>query len=334
MNNISNQQIYNFWNDEINNNAPLIVGDKNTLKMIASDFNIFEKDINLKYPYKPFLILSIIEVYKDENIFKTWIDISNSKIVKCFYDFITRDYYLYEILKHHKDKEEWFLGFDGRNTIENDVYKGVLNIIKQSPLRAFKNAKNNNQWIKVNKNEIFIDIKSKFYFDDTKILKSLCISTIKKCIPWYSNLNDNEFIDYQELQMIDNLIFVKKSKQRTFQHLFRKEVLDRDCRCIICCINNANILEACHIKPHSVCNNIEKYDSNNGITLCSNHHKLFDRGFFSFDKEWRVKISKDLKEPDHNMLFKQYEPCFINISKHYSNNNFYIDYHSKNIFRK
>jgi putative restriction endonuclease len=70
------------------------------------------------------------------------------------------------------------------------------------------------------------------------------------------------------------------------QHIFAASIKDRDGKCIICCIDRPELLQACHIKPFSQCSNqIEQVDSNNGITLCANHHKLFDRGLFTFDEK-------------------------------------------------
>jgi putative restriction endonuclease len=58
-----------------------------------------------------------------------------------------------------------------------------------------------------------------------------------------------------------------------------------------------NIVDGAHIKPFA-----KFYDSqiNNGISLCKNHHWAFDRGWFSIDDDYKIRISDRFQEDSPN----------------------------------
>ncbi|MBX7204861.1 MAG: HNH endonuclease [Bacteroidia bacterium] len=72
-----------------------------------------------------------------------------------------------------------------------------------------------------------------------------------------------------------------------------------------CCISGMRVdaitpvamVDACHIVPFSV-----SYDDTitNGIALCPNLHRAFDRGLITIDEEYRVVISKSFRESESN----------------------------------
>lgn len=131
-----------------------------------------------------------------------------------------------------------------------------------------------------NENEIII-LKDK--------LLSAAKESLEKCIPDYSNLSINEIIEYPEflkLKLLTETISINKVEKRRYQYIYAKIIKDRDLKCKICCLDIPNLLIACHLKPYSVCDSeIEQYDEENGITMCPNHHKLFDDGLFTFTDE-------------------------------------------------
>lgn len=69
------------------------------------------------------------------------------------------------------------------------------------------------------------------------------------------------------------------------QDAFRLRLIKRyGQKCLLCDITNLEMLVASHIKRDADCKDInEKIDNNNGILLCANHDKLFDRFLISFD---------------------------------------------------
>lgn len=84
------------------------------------------------------------------------------------------------------------------------------------------------------------------------------------------------------------------NKQRIGQQSFRKNVLiNFDYKCAVCRISDIELLEAAHIIPIEDKKLAGK--TNNGICLCSNCHKMFDSGFFSFNDKNKIIISKEKK---------------------------------------
>ena len=93
------------------------------------------------------------------------------------------------------------------------------------------------------------------------------------------------------------------AKARIGQGEFRNKLLERDKVCRICGMENRRLLVASHIKPWSKCDTTgEKWDSNNGLLLCSIHDALFDNGLISFDPEGRIMISESLSKDDRERL--------------------------------
>lgn len=309
---------------------------------IINEINNITENKNIYYPYKPFLLLSILQSFNDESIFNKIIDLSEIDIVKRFYDFLTNDLYLFTILKYHKHKTSWWgsLGISYREiSKKSELYKSILSTILGAPLDALLNTKFVR---KINSNSIIINVDIENWENDLKILISKCCKNVRKCIPWYDHLSDYEILSLNKdgedvAELLDNKSekFIKL-KTRTRQHIFRKKVLDRDLKCCICCADSSLLLDACHIKPYSACiNDYEAYNETNGIVLCKNHHTLFDNGFFTFSKDWKVKISNKLNDSDISLFFKQYEKCYTELSnRNPSYNNIFIDYHNKSVFKK
>lgn len=83
-------------------------------------------------------------------------------------------------------------------------------------------------------------------------------------------------------------------KSRIGQSVFKKKLINRECKCAICGVTDVNFLIASHIKPWSKSSNIERFDVHNGLLLCPNHDALFDKGSISFDENGVLMISSKL----------------------------------------
>ena len=57
------------------------------------------------------------------------------------------------------------------------------------------------------------------------------------------------------------------------------------------------MLDAAHIKPY---NEQGPHNISNGILLRSDMHKLFDNGYITITKDYKVEISKAIKEEFEN----------------------------------
>jgi len=80
----------------------------------------------------------------------------------------------------------------------------------------------------------------------------------------------------------------RKTMQRVAQSQLRKVVkINYSNLCALCDIHQDELLVCSHIKPWRI--DIEnRLNPSNAILLCSLHDKLFDRGFFSLDSEYKL----------------------------------------------
>jgi putative restriction endonuclease len=68
-------------------------------------------------------------------------------------------------------------------------------------------------------------------------------------------------------------------------------------RCSISGERTLPVLEAAHIKPYALSG---PHFISNGILLRSDLHKLFDSGYITITKEYRLEVSKRIKEEFEN----------------------------------
>ena len=107
-----------------------------------------------------------------------------------------------------------------------------------------------------------------------------------------------------------------------------------------CCISgmkvdammNVSMVDACHIVPFS-----ESYDDTitNGIALCPNLHRAFDRGLIAIDCHYKVLVSKTFQEDGMNYSIKIFENQKIALPKleRYYPLAENFDWHRRNIFK-
>ncbi len=107
-----------------------------------------------------------------------------------------------------------------------------------------------------------------------------------------------------------------------------------------CCISgmkidtayNISMIDACHIVPFS-----ESYDDTvtNGIALCPNLHRAFDRGLISIDGDYKVLLSKNFIEYESNFSLKQFEGVKISLPEYdrYFPSKENLSWHNENIFK-
>ncbi len=251
------------------------------------------------YPYKPILMISILKNINDINLLfnhPILID-KNSPITKTYYDLLTNSEVMFEFFKEeHRNKSEWCTLIYNEK-VKSEVVKNIFDNPAQH-LRVndffIVNKKNKTIEIKVNNNENLEELKN--------FLLGESISCLERCVPEYKGLKIDELTNYEGY--IKNKILsgfgyenINKEKAgRLYQHIFAKIIFERDQKCKICCLDLPELLQAAHIKPYSKCDNdIDRYSENNGILLCCNHHKLYDRGFFTFTNDWKNKNLKRIK---------------------------------------
>jgi len=115
--------------------------------------------------------------------------------------------------------------------------------------------------------------------------------------------------------------------QRKYQKSLRTYLIkNKEPKCIICNKEYPiKILEAAHLKPYSVSNDIEHKDVNIVEFMCRNCHKFYDLGFIGVVNGLVIK-NKDILKYDYNVTNKYIDNYNFNNAKYYN-------YHFKNIFK-
>ena len=134
---------------------------------------------------------------------------------------------------------------------------------------------------------------------------------------------------------INDMPIVGESKEavvkvRVNQGIFHDILLSRYGKCCLCGVSNKALLIASHIKPWRDSKPEEKLDVDNGLLLCPNHDRLFDKGFISFGEDGRILISNHLD---------QINRVYTNVNTNMridltEQNKKYLEFHRKMIFQK
>ncbi|MYN20229.1 hypothetical protein GTP81_26140 [Rugamonas sp. FT107W] len=161
-------------------------------------------------------------------------------------------------------------------------------------------------------------------------------------IPNTAPLSEDELEDLivtqkvMEIAADENLSATEKeaiTKARVGQGLFRTGLMNRwKDRCAVTGCQAAALLVASHIVPWSQCTTkAQRLEPSNGLLLAAPIDKLFDLGYISFDEQFKIVISKDLKILDQkafgvdpSLSLKQ-KPSDIQAS---------LKWHRENIFEK
>lgn len=94
-----------------------------------------------------------------------------------------------------------------------------------------------------------------------------------------------------------------------------------------------SMIDACHIAPFS-----KSFDDTikNGIALCPNLHRAFDRGLISFDDKYCVMVSKRFQEQGSNYGIKAFDEKELSLPL---NENYWplksnLSWHRENVFKE
>ncbi|MDX7081665.1 HNH endonuclease [Serratia marcescens] len=124
-------------------------------------------------------------------------------------------------------------------------------------------------------------------------------------------------------------------KTRVDQNLFRKNVLEAyEYRCCITGLEEPALLVASHILPwsHSI---EQRLNPSNGLCLSILHDKAFDRGLITFNENFELVLSPQLKKLKSSIYvenFKKYEGQKLRLPLSHLPNQEYIAFHRKRIF--
>lgn len=146
---------------------------------------------------------------------------------------------------------------------------------------------------------------------------------------------DKDNVRESEEKSLKKVVLKKSIVRNAF---FRKAVVHTyGYRCALCGLKvtrkiTQSIVDGAHIKPFS-----RFYDSriDNGISFCKNHHWAFDRGWFTINDDYKIVVANDLQEVSPNtksMRDFHGEHIALPVSEEYFPRLDALDWHRKNIF--
>ncbi|RZJ86028.1 MAG: HNH endonuclease [Chryseobacterium sp.] len=122
---------------------------------------------------------------------------------------------------------------------------------------------------------------------------------------------ESKYVDIlSDLKDLKGETKLRMIKTRVNQSVFRKIVMSNySHKCAISGIDIPDLLLASHILPWSN-HESERLNPENGICLSSLYDRAFDKGYIAFDENYKVLLSKSLKNKSKSDYYSQY---FANI---------------------
>ena len=297
-------------------------------------------------PHKPILLLSLLQAYRNELFTNNFITIT-PELVSLFNSnwnalVDTKNVSNFSLPFFHLSREKfWHLkanpGYEtALNTIESISSLGQINTFIQSAsldVDLFHLFKDNES------NSILSEVLLLKYFPGNKNNLTLLI---QKGYKHYEDLKDKILHEQsgQYIAEIERLIELKNEDEIFIRsNIFKREIpilYGNTCsvsRLRITSTIEVSMIDACHIHRWS-----ESHDDtrNNGIALCPNLHRAFDRGLISIDDNYRLLISSAFNESSSNYNINQYKFKEILLPKepkdYPSLEN--LDWHRKNVFKR
>lgn len=166
-------------------------------------------------------------------------------------------------------------------------------------------------------NEIDIDENILKYFTEDEIIINEAALEHEEVI-YEDNEIEDEDIYGDEREVI--------TKARVNQSKFREKLMNRYGKCALCGMNIKELLVASHIKPWKESAAKEKTSVENGLLLCPNHDKLFDKGYISFENDGSILISSLIDKENYDLLGIS-DDMKVNLTE---DNIPFIEYHRQN----
>jgi len=290
-------------------------------------------------PYKPILLLSVIDLISQGLIKENCIPVSDDLVntFNKYWKIIGNSAYhggLHYPFFHLQSDSFWYIkpkpNFNG-------LQPKTLNKLKQAVDYAKLDDELFNFFLDQNSRKELLDslIAVWFYESHKKLDNLLQINQDfdkqtageEDKSPIHSNHEENHPKQFQ----------LKKSLVR--EAFFRKAIIHiYDYQCAFCRLKavrsiSQTMVDGAHIKPISLF-----YNSNmeNGISFCKNHHWAFDRGWFTIDENYKIVVCSDLQEISPNAKpIKDFhgESIFLPNSEVYFPSLESLSWHKNNIFK-
>jgi putative restriction endonuclease len=271
-------------------------------------------------PHKPILLLTIFELIKKEEISTPRIFITPELLIAF------KDNWKKLVITGHKEnfslpffhlRSEPFWHLKSKSQFQDFI-------TSSKSIKSFKSLIENISYAEIDnslfqllqnqtENTFFTSLILDIYFPETKVLyNDLTPSLFSEIENKILNESPEEYAqEIKELQIkLDQVDFEEELFVRG--GVFKKKI--PEIYKYTCCISELKIettgdrsiqmIDACHIVPFS----ISKDDTiQNGISLCPNLHRAFDRGLITINKDFIVRVSPILKENDSIFSIRQFD---------------------------
>jgi len=148
-------------------------------------------------------------------------------------------------------------------------------------------------------------------------------------INYQSSKEDN---NTETIKLKDGKEVLRTVKTRINQSFFRETILSSyNSTCCLTGIDIPELLIASHIIPWSK-DEKNRLNPRNGLCLNSLHDKAFDRGLISFDKDYKLILSYELKKKK-NRYFSDLEGMKMILPKKFLPELKFLQYHQEEIFK-
>ncbi len=146
----------------------------------------------------------------------------------------------------------------------------------------------------------------------------------------------NDDIDEVNFELKEGKEITSKVKTRVNQGFFRSTILSAyKYKCCLTGIEIPDLLVASHIIPWSK-DKKNRLNPQNGLCLNNLHDKAFDRGYISFDNDYKVILSNEIKNNKNESIKKYFwelEGKQIVLPNKFIPNTMFLEYHRENIFQ-
>lgn len=285
------------------------LGDKYQLLLTKNGKKLF--DVMNRGNYSPFD--EGIDIKSIENV-KKQMDVCSKDLTSVFKQIFVESY-PFEILKLFLDENGYT--YQNRTVFMDDFFETVKNLYDDDPTPYNRDARTPTA-----KNRVPSLLQMCKLFDmlddsdGTLYFVKKTIESARNSEPEYSAEDLQKAVTDTELILTDaatlaekygmdgNVVAESLVRNSCLQHIFKYNLMiSQNGRCVMCGINHKELLIGSHIKPAAESNAAEKVDFNNGLLLCCNHDKLFDRYLITFNFiDGQIEISKSLSEEDIEIL--------------------------------
>lgn len=129
---------------------------------------------------------------------------------------------------------------------------------------------------------------------------------------------------------IANTSYRTVTNMRKWQGKLRKILLEYDCKCKICGLDNPDLLRVSHTKPWAKSNDFERLDIYNVFLLCPDHDIIYDKGYISFNDDGSIIISPKLSNKTKLLMNIKPDIKIALCEEHKK----YLRWHRENVFKK